>query len=260
MEMIKIKTPKVFDFKECLRFLARSEKECLHVIKDQCLWKLIEGPKQAILLKIHQKNKDHLLLEFPRKKINKKDQEWAKNYVVDWLDLKSDLTAFYRIAKKDKILKPLIKRFYGLRLIGIPNFFEALSWAIIGQQINLTFAYTLKARMIEQYGKTIDFKGAPFFLFPEPKVIAQLRVEDLRPLQFSQRKAEYIIGLAQKIDSGDLSKKTLSEMTFEDAKTHLVAIRGIGNWTANYVIMKCLHHPNAFPLEDVGLHLSLIHI
>ncbi len=254
---IKIPTPKEFDFAECLRFLARSEKESLHIIKDQSLWKLIETSDQPILVEIFQEQKDELVIYFPQRKISKTHQKIVKEYVVDWLDLKSDLSVFYKVANKDAILRPLAKQFYGLRLIGIPNFFEALSWAIIGQQINLNFAYTLKGRLIEKFGSSVEWENEKYFLFPEPATIAQLTVADLRVLQFSQRKAEYLIGLAQKIEEGVLSKTALSKMTFEEAKTFLVTIRGIGNWTANYVIMKCLRHPDAFPLEDVGLHNAL---
>ena len=254
---IKIKTPKEFDFAECLRFLARSEKECLHLIKGQSLWKLMEGEEKPILLKITEEKEGELVIHFPQGKMPKKSQNIAKDYVIDWLDLKSDLSVFYKVAKKDAILRPLAKRFYGLRLIGLPNFFEALSWAIIGQQINLNFAYTLKARLIENYGSTLEWENEKYFIFPEPSTIAKLTTAELRVFQFSQRKAEYLIGLAQKLEDGSLSKTALSEMTFEEAKAFLIAIRGIGNWTANYVIMKSLRHPDAFPLEDVGLHNAL---
>jgi len=248
---------KEFDFDECLRFLARSDKECLHVIKDKTLWKLIEGKKDPILLKISQQDKDSITIDFPEGKQKKANIEYAKKYVIDWLDLDRDLTAFYRLAKKDPILKPLVKQFYGLRLIGIPNFFEALCWAILGQQINLAFAYTMKSRLIEKYGTIMEFDQEKYFLFPQPSSIANLTVDDLRPLQISIRKAEYLIGLAQKIEAKELSKTMLSQMTFEQAKAELVAIRGIGNWTANYVIMKCLRQADAFPIEDVGLHNAL---
>ena len=93
----------------------------------------------------------------------------------------------------------MVHQFSGLRIIGIPDLLEALSWAIIGQQINLTFAYTLKHRLDEKYGTKVTFENQSYYLFPEATTIAAINPEVLRPLQFSQRKAEYLIGLAELI-------------------------------------------------------------
>ncbi|MEM9820427.1 MAG: DNA-3-methyladenine glycosylase [Bacteroidota bacterium] len=193
----------------------------------------------------------------PLGKTNRNNIAISKKYVSDWLDLDRDLGPFYALGEKDKILAPLVRQFYGLRLIGIPDLFEALAWAIIGQQINLNFAYSLKRKLVEGYGQSIEYPKQPYYLFPTAKTIALLSPSDLRPLQFSQRKAEYLIDLAKLMEEDALNKEDLSQMDFESAKKKLMAIRGIGNWTANYVIMKCLHYPDAFPVEDAGLHNAL---
>ena len=80
--------------------------------------------------------------------------------------------------------------------------FETICWAIIGQQINLKFAYTLKKRLVEGYGEKMEYDNEEYFLFPTPKVISKLEVEDLKPLQFTTRKAEYIIGIAKLFNEG----------------------------------------------------------
>ena len=257
MQKAYLSVPKEFDYQECHRFLARSPKECLHDTSDGKISKLLPINNQLVFFQIQSTTKGKLLLTFPQGAIDEKTKTFCKKYVIDWLDLERDLSIFYRLGKKDAILKPLVKRFYGLRLIGIPDLFEALSWAIIGQQINLAFAYSLKQRLVENYGQKSIQNQKAYFIFPEPKVIASLTVADLRPLQFSQRKAEYLIDLAGLMHRGELSKKALSQVDVETAKKQLTDIRGIGNWTANYVVMKCLRHPDAFPLEDAGLHNAL---
>ncbi len=77
-------------------------------------------------------------------------------------------------------------------------------------------------------------------------------------LQFTGKKSEYIIGLAEQIAAGNLSKESLLEKNdYHEAKNALVKIRGIGPWTANYVLMRCLGDPSAFPIEDIGLHNAI---
>ena len=77
-----------------------------------------------------------------------KEREKVALYIWEWFDLGQNIEGFYQLASKDNILKELTKRYDGLRIVGIPDLFEALVWAIIGQQINLTFAYTLKKRFV----------------------------------------------------------------------------------------------------------------
>jgi DNA-3-methyladenine glycosylase II len=146
---------------------------------------------------------------------------------------------------------------YGLRIVGIPDLFEAICWAITGQQINLAFAYTLKRRFVETFGDCIEQEGHTYFIFPSSALVAQLSVSDLTALQFSARKAAYIIGIAKAITHQELTKAQLQTLPLEQAKERLVQWKGIGNWTANYVLMKSLQMQDAFPIEDVGLHNAL---
>src|SRR6185295_8612416 len=81
--------------------------------------------------------------------------------------------------------------------------------------------------------------------------------EDLLPLQFSRQKSKYVKLIGEAFAGGAISKEGLSKLSFEEAKTELMKIKGIGNWTANYALMKTFRYPNAFPLEDAGLHNAI---
>ena len=136
--------------------------------------------------------------------------------------------------------------------------FETICWAIIGQQINLKFAYTLKKRLVEGYGEKMEYDNEEYFLFPTPKAISKLQVVDLKPLQFTTRKAEYIIGIAKLFNEGIIKKEELAiEKDYEKLKNRLILIRGVGAWTADYTIMKCFDINDAFPIADVGIHNAL---
>ncbi|MBY6037676.1 DNA-3-methyladenine glycosylase [Fictibacillus nanhaiensis] len=254
--LIEIVPPKEFSFRECLVFLGRSNQEVLHRIQNQQLFKLVKIMNELILLKIGWKN-HRMTIEFPMGEPTWLIKEEVVHYICNWFDLERDLSGFYEMASKDTVLQSLITKYDGLRIIGIPDLFEALTWAIMGQQINLSFAYTLKKRFVEHFGEKIDIEGDTFWLYPTFEAIALLEVDALRKLQFTTRKAEYVIGTARAIATGKLSKQLLIELDAELQQEVLVNIKGIGPWTAHYVMMKCLLTQSAFPMTDVGLHLAL---
>lgn len=254
---IEITPSKDFNFQECLVFLGRSEQENLHQIRDGFVYKLIKINDELVLLKIGEAA-NLIRVEFPASAPTREVREKAASYIWDWFDLNQELEPFYEMANKDMVLHKIAEEYRGLRIIGIPDLFEALTWAILGQQINLTFAYTLKKRFVEQYGESLSFEGKKYWLFPEAKTIANSSIEDLKKLQFSTRKAEYTIGIAQLMMEGKIRKEDLLDLKeYEQTKKSLTAIRGVGAWTADYVMMKCLHYTSAFPIADVGLHNAL---
>lgn len=217
-DYLEINTPTEFSFSECWMFLKRSNQEILHQIKENVLFKLLKIKDQLILCRIsEQANK--MKVEFPINQPSVNEREGIVHYLTEWFDLETDLTCFYQMANEDNILQPLMEKYRGLRLLGIPDLFEALVWAIIGQQINLTFAYTLKKRFVEQFGDSVTFEGESHWLFPTAEKIATIQVEDLRKLQFTQRKAEYIIDIAKSIANGQLTKEMLRQKRdYEDMK------------------------------------------
>ncbi len=251
-----ISTPTDFNFKECLRFLQRSDSECLFRVENEVVQFALEVEDQIFLIQVFWE-KDKLQVEILKGELTTKSKKIIANYILEWFDVKRDLTDFNKICKKDKLLKNICKQNKGLRLIGVPSFLEAISWAIIGQQINLTFAYSLKKRLVENFGQKIEFEGKDFFLFPTAKVISKLTEDDLRPHQFSRSKIKYLTGVAKAIDSGEISKKMLLELPYEAAKVKLIEHKGVGNWTADYVLMKCLRYPDALPITDVGVHNAI---
>lgn len=248
--------PKEFSFNECLTFLGRSDQELLHRIYHQSVYKALKIEGQIVLFRFSEVN-DRIRVERLLGTLSPHTQNVIEQYIRDLFDLDRDLAPFYKIASDDPILSELVKKYYGYRVIGIPDLFEAMIWAIIGQQINLTFAYRLKQRFVEHFGEKVVWKGIHVWLFPEPEKIAALNVTDLKKLQFTKRKAEYIIGFAQMTASGKMSKALLQDKSYEELKHILTTLRGVGNWTADYVIMRCFNHLDALPIADVGLQRAL---
>ncbi|MFB5197167.1 DNA-3-methyladenine glycosylase family protein [Neobacillus sp. KR4-4] len=247
-----IELPEEFDLKANLGYLERNKNECMYEVENDTITRVIAIDEIPTLVRIKVNDSNQMVVHF----LKGKPQETIDvvQYIREWFDLDNDLTPFYQMAKTDPFLKMTVEKFYGLRLIGIPDLFEALCWGVLGQQINLSFAYTLKKQFVEKFGESIDWEGKKYWIFPSYKRIAKLTPIDLADIKMTVKKSEYIIGIAQLMASGELSKEKLREAeNFKEVEKSLIKIRGIGPWTANYVLMRCLRFPAAFPIDDAGL-------
>jgi DNA-3-methyladenine glycosylase II len=259
--VVTMTLPAGFSYSEALHYLSRSPLECLHLVEDRRIYKLLELEplEEPVFIEISEQEQGCLLLRSVEgKPLSPSAGQAAVSYIQEWFDLKRDVTPFYVMAERDPLLSKLAEDYAGLRIIGVPDLFEALSWAVVGQQVNLTFAYTMKKRLVESYGLRKEWNGRTLWRFPKPADIASLTVEELRQLQLTTKKAEFLIGIAKLMDSGDLTKEALaSAATSQEAERQLTSIRGIGPWTANYVMMRCLRDTSAFPIGDAGLQNAL---
>lgn len=175
------------------------------------------------------------------------------------LSVDRPLSAFYEQVSGDPIMKDIIDRLHGMNLIIDPGPFEAMINAIIGQQVNLTFAENLKRSLVELSGDVIESGDGKHYVFPSPSQIARLNYEDLRPLKFSQRKAEYVIDFSRHVVNGTVDLEALAQMSNEEAIHSLVKLRGIGRWSAECVLLFGLGRPDLLPAADIGLRNAIQH-
>lgn len=253
---ILLPKPPIFSFSECLHFLDRGYDDCLYTIGQKCVYKPLKINRQQGLVKVSEQGAD-LKIELITGTL---PLEKVEQYITEWFDLNRSLQPFYNLLNQHQHheLSSMSKKYRGLRLIGIPDLFEALCWCIIGQQINLTFAYRLKRRLVKYFGGFLTHASKKYYFFPGPHALAEVSVEALRELQFSQRKAEYITGIAQSFASGALSKSKIRALSESNQMLkRLTEIRGVGPWTANYVLMKSLQQPNCITYGDTGLQSAV---
>jgi DNA-3-methyladenine glycosylase II len=252
-----VSVPDAFDFGLCLGFLKRSSREILHRCEGDYVEKLIEMDNRPVLFRLRDHEDRSLRVDILNTSLTRDIRATLELYIRDWFDLDTDLRPFYDMASTDDHLRELIKQFRGYRIVGYPDLFESLVWAVLGQQINVAFAYLLKQRLVEQYGDRLQVNGSVYHLFPDPYIISRLTDSDLLPLQFSRQKSKYTVGIAEAFASGSISREMLQGLTCQEAKERLMRIKGVGNWTASYALMKTFHYPDAFPLEDAGLHNAI---
>lgn len=145
------------------------------------------------------------------------------------------------LMKKDRVMKRLIPQFGNACLQTRGDAFVTLARSIVGQQISVKAAQTVWDR---------------FALLPPqvtPANVLKLKVDDMRAAGLSARKVEYLVDLALHFDKGSVHVKAWEEMDDEAIIDELVAIRGIGRWTAEMFLIFHLMRPNVLPLDDVGL-------
>lgn len=175
------------------------------------------------------------------------------NIVVRLLGLEQDPKPFALLAAKLNVPQLITGR-TGMRISQTPSVFDGLVWSIIGQQINFPFAGLLKSRLTKLVGEPVhEGLRAP----PTPEQVARLAPEQLLPLQFSRQKADYLLGLARTIAQGGLDLSDISRMSATRAMRTLLAIKGLGPWSVNYVMMRSLGFLDCIPLGDTGVTSGL---
>lgn len=174
--------------------------------------------------------------------------------VVRMLGLGTDPAPFEGNACADPSFQALVEARRGLRIPLTADVWESLVWAILGQQVNLAFAYTLRRRLTDLCGGAVS---GGLKAHPTPGAVAALDPADLAPLQFSRSKAEYVVEAARAVAAGELPVEALPAGAATTAEARLSARRGIGPWTTHYVMMRGCGFGDCVPLGDAGLTAAL---
>jgi DNA-3-methyladenine glycosylase II len=187
-------------------------------------------------------------------KLSKAAQAQAHEAALSILGLRIDPAPFCAFAKQDKLLGALTRRQPGLRIVQSASVFEALTWAIIGQQINLNFAIALRRTFILQAGRQ---HTSGLWCYPDAHGAATLSVEDLSSRKFSRAKAETLLRLAQLVANGQLQLDITPTNSIEQISTALLAVKGIGPWTVNYGLLRGYGYADCSLHGDVAIRAAL---
>jgi DNA-3-methyladenine glycosylase II len=164
-----------------------------------------------------------------------------------------DLPGFYRMAKADAALAPLLTPLYGLRPTLTPTVLEMLVGAITAQQVNLTFACALRVSLVRRFGTPVSLGAETLYAFPEAAVLARVPVRTYRAMKFSTRKGEYVRGVARAVAAGTIDRAVLTAAPSERVVERLTALHGLGRWTAEWFIARCLGRGDVCPAGDLAV-------
>lgn len=175
----------------------------------------------------------------------------ARDALLNVLGLRIDPAAFADFVRDDPVLGPVVARQPGLRIVQSATIFEALTWAIIGQQINLPFAIALRRTLIQLAGRP---HGSGLWCYPEAPDVARLALEDLTSRKFSRAKAETLQRFAQLVVEGKVVLDR--DRRPEEVAEELLAIKGIGPWTVNYALLRGYGYPDCSLQGDVAVRTA----
>ena len=186
-------------------------------------------------------------------------RHWAAvEAALRWcLSLDVELEPFYRWAQADPVLAELSARCYGMRPPRAPTLFEALITSISAQQVNLAFATTTRSRLIKRYGTSLTLDGQIFYGFPTPEALADASLQELRDMQFSWRKAEYIVNLARLVVDGKLRLEEFPQLSNEAVIERITQVKGLGRWTADWLLARGLGRGDVIAAGDLGVRKAL---
>jgi DNA-3-methyladenine glycosylase II len=170
-----------------------------------------------------------------------------------------DVDGFYRFAGADAVLGSLVPRLRGFRPTLAPQPFEMLVGSVCAQQVNLSFAFTVKARLVRRFGTAVEMGGHSVHGFPEAERLARARVRELRGMQLTTRKSEYIIALARRVASGALDLAALAGRSNEEVIAALTAERGFGRWTAEWFLARHLGRGDVCAAGDLAVRRAFEH-
>jgi DNA-3-methyladenine glycosylase II len=163
--------------------------------------------------------------------------------LLNILGLRIDPAPFLALAGDDPLLGALARRSARLRIVQSATIFEALTWAVIGQQINLPFAIALRRSFILLAGRQ---HSSGLWCYPEARHVAALDPAELTSRKFSRAKADTLLRVARMVDAGELRLERGDDIA--EASAALLAVKGIGPWTVNYALLR------GYGYADCSLH------
>jgi DNA-3-methyladenine glycosylase II len=172
----------------------------------------------------------------------------ARSTLIRLLGLEVDLSDFYARSGRDRAIGALVDRYRGVKPPRFPTIFECLVNAVACQQLSLEAGLTLVSRLAVLAGAPAGALHA----FPEPTDVLSLPRSVLRTVGFSERKAETLLDLAEAAAAGELDRGAFERLDDAAVIEALVQRRGIGRWSADYVLLRGLGRLHVFPREDSG--------
>lgn len=166
-----------------------------------------------------------------------------------------DLGPFYALAKHDPALERMIAPRYGLRVFRLDSVFESLMVTMIEQQIALSMAQTAERWLITTYGDALEYDGVFYHAFPTPERLAALTLADLTPLKITFKRMERLLTVARAVIEGALILES-SAADPDSLYPKLLALHGVGHWTASWTLIRGSGQFRYFGRADVALRAA----
>ncbi|NVD98262.1 DNA-3-methyladenine glycosylase 2 [Massilia sp. BJB1822] len=252
-----ISLPANYRLQDVLAFHSRDAESVAEEVRPERIRKgmLLDGVAVALTLHLSSTAAEcEADADCPQQPLPASLQQRIRDAALNMLGLRIDPQTFLDFARDDAMLGPLVLANPGLRIVQSATVFEALTWAIIGQQINLPFAIALRRTFILQAGRQ---HSSGLWCYPEAADAARLNTEDLTSRKFSRAKAETLLRFAALVASDELRLEEAADNSIDAISQALLAVKGIGPWTVNYGLLRGYGYADCSLHGDVAIRAAL---
>ncbi len=235
-----------------LKLLARDPESRIEQVNGNQAVKALNIGETAVLLRMEWQDGQVCCQVDSARPLDTRAIQSVHAAAIRMLGVGTNPPGFERLIAGQPELTRLIDGRGGLHIPLSAEIFEGIAWAILGQQVNLAFTYKLRRSLTELCGRPVS---DGFIAHPTAQAAAQLAYEDLTQRQFSRRKAEYLIDTARLMVLDQLILDPLAPAS--QIEKQLLAVRGFGKWSTNYIMMRVLGFADCVPLGDTGLTTAL---
>ena len=239
-----------FDGESIIEFLAQRAVEGVEEVVDGSYRRSLDLPHGVGVMTVTP-GADHVIAAYRLDDL--RDLTAAVARTRRLFDLDADPASVAATLRTDDVMRPLVAARPGLRVPGHPDGTELITRAVIGQQVSVAGARTIASRLAPRFGKPLDApSGSVTHRFPDAAALAAVEPEDL---PMPRRRAAALVAVVTAIADGDLIIDPGADR--ERLRAQLVALPGIGPWTAEYVLMRAVGDPDAFMPTDLGVRHAL---
>lgn len=237
--------------------LKRREQNTVDQWNGECYQRILLINNQLVLIKVTEKvlNNNKVVQLETRQLLDKKSYSSLLIIIDHMLGLTVNLKKFYAVAKNDAHLVSIVHQFKGLKPPRFPSIFEAIVNGISCQQISLAAGLQIQNRLIQYIG--LHIPKYSLLAFPRPVDIANCSTASLKRFGYSYNKSESLIFIAQAILENETLFNELENKTNAEILSFLCQFKGIGPWTAEYVLLRGLGRLEIFPSDDIGARKNL---
>jgi DNA-3-methyladenine glycosylase II len=175
--------------------------------------------------------------------------------------LNDDVEAHHATMASDRYMAPLLERFGALRIVRAPDLYEALLVAVIGQQVSVQAAQSIRRRLMQKMGTRVTVSNASgqenHYLYPTAQQLIEAGKLALREQGLSRQKSTYLLEVAHRAVAGELDREAFATLSDGDALGRLCEIKGVGRWTAEIALMRGLGRNDVFAAGDLGLQVAV---
>jgi DNA-3-methyladenine glycosylase II len=248
--------PHGYDAQAVLAFHARDKEDVAEIVTEASLVKgiVLEGVPAAFSIRFSADMARANCTVDIDGEATQAMRSQAQDIAKSLLGLRIDPLGFAAAVAADPVFGPLTARQGGLRIVQVASIYEALTWAIIGQQINVSFAVALRRAFIQQTGRR---HSSGLWCYPTPVDAASLPLEALTSRKFSRSKAVTLLRLSRLLADGELDLLESEANPIEAISAALLDVKGIGPWTVNYALLRGYAHQDSSLHGDVAVRSAI---